>query len=362
MGINEKILLIHGVNQANLIKKLMANGVEIIGLKKISDTEILLTVSLKTIKKCVLIVKRSGYTYKNSNRVLNYSWGIVCGVVFSIIALILCSQLCLGMKINSTDEVLNENVRLVIKNETNYFGNFWWNVDFSSLTKKVHEKCPEVGLISFSRRGNTLIIDFSSATSKQNELTPNNSGVFANYDGIVSKIFVESGTAMVNVGDTVHIGQMLIAPYMIVGEEKIACEAKGRIYLNIWQSATVEFSETKHEYARTGKSAEVYSLYWQNHQLAKHSVPVYDHYEVEERTIYLSDILPVKMVLTTYYELELIEYKSSFEDEKDGLVFEAREKVLTIINESDIIQEKVTINFLDGIYYVTYYVKTEIEV
>ena len=360
MKIFERVLLIHGVNHATLVKKLLANNIKVIWLKKISDTELLVSVSVQAFSKVKQILQRNGYVF-HVNRYFPNWGGLFVGIVFSLLLLIISNQFCLQIKINSTQPEITASVQKVLSEECK-FATLWGSIDYTKLTEQIYEKCPDVGLVSFSRRGNTLVVDFVPKTPPVEIKNSNFQGIFASADGVVGRIFVESGTQLVNVGDTVHIGQMLIAPYQIIEEEMIEVEAKGRIFLDVWQSATVEFSENQKAYARTGKSVVHSTIYWKNQKLVGHSAPLWKVFETEERVGYLSDILPLKAVYTTYYELGPVEYELKFEDEKDSLELEAREKVLTIVDESDIMEEKVTFNFVDGVYYVTYYVKIEVEV
>ncbi len=55
-----------------------------------------------------------------------------------------------------------------------------------------------------------------------------------------------------------------------------------------------------------------------------------------------------------------IPYHSDFLSEKDALIMLARQKLLTNVLESDILEEKSAINEFDGKFYVSYYAKLEI--
>ena len=269
-------------------------------------------------------------------------------------------QFCWQVEINGANPDVSDQIRQTIT-KAHCVGKSWTRLDFSQLTSLILDECENVGLVSFTRRGGALIVNYSDKTAPIDVSLPNYEGIRANADGIVSRMFVEEGTPLVKEGDTVHMGQMLIAPYAIVDDKQVPSKAKGRVKLYIWNSVTLDFCENSQVLSRTGESQTVVSVMWKDEVIVDKKDSLFDNYETEERVVALVGG-PIKIIYTKYYELEQVEVYRKFEDEKDSLIWEAREKMLTIVDESDIIDEKVSISQRDDIYYLTFYVKTEIEV
>ena len=360
MRINEKTLVINGVNHAQLIKKLLLGNVILFSAKQISPASLTIKISRKSFSSCKTVLKKYGYTYSVASCVSHWI-GICVGALCSILFLFVMSQFCWQIEVKSDNYELNEQVRQILEKNSCCVGKMWNEIDFLVLTSEIQAKCDNIGLISFSRQGGTLVANLSKFTPPIEIAPTNTTGVFASADGIVSRIFVESGTPLVKVGDTVHVGQMLIAPYNFIEDNTVACEAKGKVFLYVWNSATVEFREKQKSYVRTGRKSVAMSIVWHNKNILEKDNNSFEYYESESVEKYLV-ALPIKIVYTTFYELEFIEINLKFTDEKESLIFQAREKVLTIVDESDIMEEKITIDLVDQTYYVTCYVKTEIEV
>ena len=286
---------------------------------------------------------------------------MVCGIALFVVAILqfISSLFCWKVEIVGTNEVGKE---LKEKIQSEYAGKLWSEIEFSSLKNQILQNFENIGLVSVTRRGVTLIIDFSPLISNNDTIPTNLGSVVSNFNGIVSNILVVSGTPMVKVGDSVSIGQELIAPYWLNGEEKILCEARGEVSFYIWQSETVEFSENSVVQERSGNFVSSYKLLWGDEVLVEkknsHSFKIFD--EVEQIK-YLSQILPIKLVTICDYELIELPFHRDFDAEKDALIMLARQKLLTNMSQSDILDEKSVINEVDGTYFVTYYVKTEIE-
>ncbi len=359
MRINEKTLLIYGVNHAVLIRKLITNRINLMLVNKVSSTCLMIKIPYQSFSNCKKILNQYGYRYDLSHATKIWI-GCAIGAVVSLFLMIILSQFCWQVEVNGCNSELKHRVQEVLEQNLHCTGQKWDNIDFLYLNDEIQKQC-DTGIVSFGRYGCTLVVNFSEYVPPIELKQTNTMGVFATADGIVSRIFVESGTPLVKAGDTVHVGQMLIAPYIVIDENEVAAEAKGRISLFVWHSSTVEFKEKSKVYARTGQKCGSLEEVWHDRIISTSGKNTFEHFEVEVRKRKLFT-LPVTLIYTTFYELDLVEVNEKFEDEKDALIFQAREKVLTIVNESDIMEEKVTIEKVDGTFFVTYYVKTEIEV
>ncbi|MBR4270707.1 MAG: sporulation protein YqfD [Clostridia bacterium] len=346
---------VFGVNQANLINVMVANKVRILSMNKLSNTQVDIIINNFDKKIFLEILNKKNYPYSQTNYAQKWI-AFICGVFVVGLFFFITSLFCWKI------EIVGENmVDLQFDIEQKYVGKLWKDIDCEAIQNTILLN-KDVGLVSVSKRGGALIIDFSPYISKNDNITANFSGIVSNFSGIVSNIFVTSGTALVKVGDSVSIGQMLIAPYWMNKEEKVVCEAKGEVSFYVWQSETVEFREDDLQQERSGNYLVSTKLIWGNQILVEKVINnEYLMYEKVEKIEYFSKILPIKLVTTYFYELVDVPYHRDFESEKGALVMLARQKLLTNINESDILEEKSAINEVEGTYYVSYYVKLEIE-
>lgn len=357
---------ITGAGLANLSNELVNQGILLKKVVRKSDTIMLIRISKKFAPSTFAILQKKCYNYHITRKfgVLDAKIGVLCGFFVLCVALLILSLFCYGVEISSDDEALCSRVREVLNAHNFDGGQLWYNLDFDAIEQVLREEIDGIGLVNVSRRGGFLWINFSSVTLKDTLTPANTMGILATQNGVISRIFVNSGTALVCAGDTVRIGQMLIAPYYLDDEEtQVPCEAAGNVYLFVWESATVEFCENSVEYARTGRTETFSKITFGDDCLADSNTETsFEYYEVEDRTEYLSNVLPIKIVYTTYFETEAVRVNKKFADEQDALVYEARENALKLAGNKEILDERHTISLIGDTYYITYYLKTEVHI
>ncbi len=359
-------ITITGVGFDSFINELMRENVNIISIKKPDNTTLKIKIRGKYERVTFAILKKRCYTYAISSSVGvgRAQAGVLLGFVFLLIALAVLSQFCFGVKVNSDNGELVSRVNMILQENNLAPVRAFGALDFEKIEQVLRDEIDEIGLVSVSRRGAYLWINFSEITEPDDVEQENTTGILATANGVVSRIFVHSGTALVQEGDTVSIGQMLIAPYYLDDEgNATATTADGDVYLSVWNSATVEFREVEQVMTRTGKTQVCSRVLFGNDILSDNTAEcIFDNYESEKSVRYLSNILPVKIEYTTYYETQAITVQREYSAERDALIYEAREKAYSLVDEGDILDERVTESVVGEVYYVTYYVMTEIKV
>lgn len=356
-----------GVNFSELIAAIQKAQISV-NFTRQSDTSMLFETSRENLPRLFDILQKKCYTYKTCGEERqNYSYlvGASIGVVLMLVVMIILTQFCFGIKVVATDA----DVRAKIENlliEEKCITRVWRDIDCDSLENLILKNVPDVGMVSVSQKGMYLVVNTSLATPKP-PVEPNpdfSSGIYADCDGVVSRIFVSNGTALVKVGDTVSFGDLLVAPYNLDAEgNEIETSVRADVYVYAWDSATVEFCEDSVEYARTGNFVTAASVIFGGEALSQAEVAVpYKTYESVTKLTNLSSVLPVKLETTYYYETAPVGVKKDFAAEEQALIYEAKQKVMAGVNESDVLEQKHTISEHDGKYYVSYYIKREYKV
>ena len=354
-----------GVNFPTLLNKLNSQGVKITKMRHPDDTTICLVINGKYADTTFAILQKFCYNYTVTHKIgLNSHYlGLFLGVLGVIIAYLVLSCFCFGIAVMSDDEVLAGKIESVLYDE-GVVGATWGKIDFDRLENVLREKVDGVGLINLSKRGAYIVVNFTATTPPLEIPSTNTSGVFANANGVVSRIFVHSGTALVVAGDTVSLGDMLIAPYVVDEEgNTYPAEARGEVYLEVWDSATVEFRENDTVLSRTGNVTTFQKVCFGTTVLSDNSGEIsYENYEIVRKIVNLSNILPLFIEYAYIYETTPVSITRDFEAEKEALIYEARERVLSNIREDEVLAERHTINQIQDTYFVTYYVMREVRV
>lgn len=355
---------IKGVGLAQLLNEFTKNKINVKKVCKTSDTSIFIRINSKYAPAIFAILQKKCYNYSITRKIgLKYAnFGVLIGILVVFCVIPVLSMFCYGVEIASDDDVLVARANEVLTANGLGAGRTWNSLNFAEIEQILREEIEGVGLVNVSRRGGYLYVNFSEATLETPLEPINTTGILANQNGVISRIFVNSGTALVKTGDTVRVGQMLIAPYYFDEEEnQVPCEASGNIYLDVWESATIEFKENAVEYAKTGEKITFSRITYGNDVLSDDNSEInFEHYELETRVEYLSNILPIKIEYITYYETTPVSVFKAFKDEEEALIYEARQNVLELIKDKEILDERHTISLMGDTYYITYYLKTEV--
>lgn len=101
-----------------------------------------------------------------------------------------------------------------------YKGARYNKADISSLKLKLLSYKERLSFVSIDKRGNVVVINTELANSELNPLDKNTQDLVCDVDGIVESVNVLRGTALVNVGDRVSKGSILIGAYAVGKEDK----------------------------------------------------------------------------------------------------------------------------------------------
>ena len=361
-------LKIAGANFNVLIDELQKQNIKF-KAQRSNDTELILETTENNLPLLFDLLKNKCYNYTISYKSginLSKICGVLAGLILCLIIYVVLSNFCLGVQINTENVELAEKIETVLENNSWGNGQSWNSLDFDSIEIQLFAQIEELSMVNVSRVGAFLVVNVNQGTlpGEINNEELNTQGIFASADGVVSRIFVASGTALVKVGDTVSFGQMLVAPYTETPEgEQEPTFVKADVYLFLWDSQTIEFRENTFEYVRTGNFIVNRDVVFAGNILkSTNTTPTYANYEIQKQTFNISNILPLKMVCTYYYETTAVPVQKDFTAEQDSLIYEAKQKLLERVDITQVLDERYTISQVDEVYYVTYYTKREIKV
>ncbi len=153
--------------------------------------------------------------------------------------------------------------------------------------------------------------------------------VIAKKDGIIKKIIVLKGKAVVKEGDTVTAGQTLIVGVSNENEEKIA--ARGIVRAYTWYEATGEVQLECEQVIYTGESSKVISVKIGSKVLQIPPPPEYDKFTVTRKRKWIMKgrnyKFPLELIIEEYKEVNYFKYSR----EKETALFMARERALNKI-------------------------------
>ena len=105
--------------------------------------------------------------------------------------------------------------------------------DLRQLENKLFLELEGVSYLSLKQNGRVLVVEVYRSVDKVEEIDFKKKSIVSPIEGRVTAINLLSGTALVCVGDTVHVGDVLIDGYFLKDENKIETYALGEVELEV---------------------------------------------------------------------------------------------------------------------------------
>ena len=267
-----------------------------------------------------------------------------CGIIIPILG-------CEHVEIKDIQAILNNNKinGIILKN----------NINTINLQQEILKNNKGVSLCSVIIKGNTLIVNIKEKLhNTEYEEKDNFTPILSSFNGIITEVSVVQGTALVKVGQTVKIGQELVAPYVSdTSGNKLSVVPMADIKADVFYTVSEDIPNTKIEYVNTNEIKCYKQIYFCN-------IPIYGdthnhgfkHYDVHVQEKYLSkNSIPIKYVLTKYIKQKQSVTENYYTNNSQQILSKIEEKTRQLVPEYEIIKEQYhTVTQNAGIFKVTY--------
>ena len=287
---------------------------------------------------------------------LLYRYGVIAGIV--IVLLFYCLQYSFVWRVevwgSSADN--REQVQAFVKE--NMTSNFKSKIDLENLEILIRNNFDYVSSVSAAIVGQSLIVNLNEAVLPE-EMEGQYNPIISEYDCQITEINLIQGTLLVNEGDIVQKGDVLVEPYIIDAEGNMrAVKPQADIKANVWLTGEATHYDYRIENVRTGKKVSTTEvllgslvLYQNNSDLP------FKNYESTTRTRLLTknNLLPLYLRVTDCYETNMVEIQEDFENVKDQVIEQARKNALIFLDKNAIIEdERYSCSSTGGCHIVKY--------
>lgn len=357
---------VKGLNQERLFNQILKET-KITDLNRISksESEFCVDFEKKNVVKSILLSNGVEILSQKSNGVewclkkfFSY-YGIMAAVVLFVVFYFWQSQFVLQYEVLGVSTISKSGlVNFVKKN----FSNKKSKIGIKDVENAIIDNFDELSFASCIIEGQTLILNVKEKLLPE-EVFGQFRPIFAQNSGMITKIDLISGTAVVKTGDFVRKGDVLVEPFVIdTSGQKREVKANAKIYAEIYNQGEETHFEKRIETYQTGKQTETsfvtlfgVTLY------SNDKMPKFESFEKIEMVTDFSNnnLLPLKMHKITYFETSTRVVESVFEDVKEEYVQKSREKALENVSKDDkIINEYYTIKSLNTVTIVHYCIVT----
>jgi len=363
---NRVKILIEGVNIKRLIKTLVKNKIEIYDLNFISYKQIEITIKANKQKQIKSFLKN--YRYKT---IKNYGFsllkkfslsnlGIIIGLFIFFACVFLNTNFVSKIYISGNDKIQSSEIINYLKTKNIKTNTFLTILNTEKLEKDLENNFKDISLCSIIRKGTNIIINIKEKLYASEILESKD--LVSKFNGQILKIDCKQGTPLVKVGDSVQIGDILIAGFLENNSTKVNCIAIGEIQMKVWYTNTFKFFNETTNKVRTGKlvTNSYFKFFNKNITIKKPKIN-FEKYEKETKESYLfeNNIVPIKIFKEYFYEIKENVVKNEFSSEKDAIIDKTLTEALSLVPQNvEVINSFTEISDTENGKIITSYVET----
>lgn len=216
-----------------------------------------------------------------------------------------------NIEIKGNEKIADDEIIELLNNNGIHIGMKISKIETESLINKIRLNRDEVAWAGIEIKGTNLIVNIVEADEKPeiiDESQKNN--IIANKAGIISRINVQSGTARVNVGDSVEKNQLLVEGVM---EGKYTGTREVNSQADIFAKVVYSKSETKKLVEEvknmTGNEKKSYIIKFNNFKInLNKGVSNFENYDTivanKKIRLFSNYYLPIELEKTVYKEFQ----------------------------------------------------------
>ena len=226
-GLLRAVYKIKGEKLLYLPELLHRKGVDVYFFKQTDKNECLIELDFFDSRKFFAICKNMCY----NKQVVKYTGllsplthlikniGLVVGAVVFFILATLFNNVILDIKVVGSGSSFSQETKAI----ANEFGaskyTLFSNVNLDRLEAEILRENPRLSFVTAKKQGNILVIDTVLSKIQPHTLGSSTDDMVSEYEGVVEEITVLRGTALVEKGQAVKVGDKLVGAYLVGKEE-----------------------------------------------------------------------------------------------------------------------------------------------
>lgn len=282
----------------------------------------------------ISIVERKGYFYT-----ILHLWKrkeVLFAFIFCALLLIMLANIAWKIEVIGVPTELEEKISAQLKEQGLYKGAWTFTLKpLNMLQQNVADEIPELLYIGIEKKGTTYVVQAEEKLIVEAEEDRDVQHLIANKSGVIQKMLVKNGQALVRVNDHVKKGEILVSGLLETSvesdEEETAHEmviAEGEVYANTWYEVQVTSSLYRSHEKLSGEYMTKYLL-----QVAKYEIPIWGFRhvpfeqafeETEKRPITILNFkTPISIKVKTLYNQDVYSQIRTIEDARETGILHA---------------------------------------
>ena len=322
------VLIVEGIDAEKYLNFICKSRISIYNVKRISNTKIEFCVNRGDLKKIkntyrgskfeIKIKQKTGIPFL-AKRIYRYKTMVFSAIV-SLFLLLLTTQFVTDIYIQVPEGIKKEDIRKELYQVGLKPGVYKKSIDRKEIRDHIMLKFNDVAYLSINVKGTNIFVTVTKKAETLKSVEQSNyCNIIANKDCIIEKVIARSGNSVVQKGDIVRKGDVLING----SNNKSIPEVWATTFYEASKSASYE--EVVKE--KTGNKKNVYTLsFYDNKYTIRRNIK-YNDYVIENQEYKLSlgnYTFPLKLKVSTFYETE----DKKIEKDKEQVKKELKEKTL----------------------------------
>lgn len=320
-----------------LINAIRSNNIEVVNITADTDS-VKFTIALKHYKSVKEIASGIGYEVhivksfglKNIQLKILKNLGFLMGIIVGLTGAFIMSQFLMVINVDCDTPGFKYEIEKLLKD--NHIQTFLLkkSINTDKVENLILSSLEEATFVSVYKKGFSLQV---VVQSRENPIVEEaTSSLVSTNDGIITRVVLSSGTALVKANDSVKKGQELVAGRFnlldTAGQptgEIVPCDAKAEVYAKVYYSGQFYLPDFVMENKKSDTGVVLRELYFGKTLIGKrHKVP-FERYECVIGEVKMNAILPFTVKTYTYYNIS--EKRIEKEEYKERVMYRFREEV-----------------------------------
>ena len=314
-----------GLSPEKLLNISAQNHIRLSGVRRLSYTQLRFSIGPSDYNRLKKLLPEGRYKLNiSSSRGLSLMlyafrarYCLIAGIIISIALAFFASGRVWFVKVRGCQRVSEESVLNILESCGLKWGASVSGEELDEMEKRLMQELPDISWAGISRRG-VNIYAYIKENSELPESTPVNkpADVIAAKDGVVEKVTVLQGRAVVTQGQTVRAGDVLISGELVYQDLPYQyVYALGSVQARIWYSGEKKIPLKQLQTVRTGNKAVVRKMRVFGQEIFLDGENPFAQYETEESEQDVMNLgIPVTIITQTYYETQTREYSITQEE------------------------------------------------
>lgn len=240
-----------------------------------------------------------------------------------------------------------EEIRELVENDLKEFGisKYRFRVSYAKkeeIRNKILEKEKDkIEWLEIDRIGTRYIVNVEERLIKDNKVDNEVRDIVAKKDAMILNIEAETGEIVRKKYEYVRKGDTIVSGTIKNKEDEVSkVKAEGKVYGEVWYSVTVELPKKYYEEKKTGKTSKALTLRIANKKISVPFSKDNKSYISEDSPILENNLIPIKLVLETKHEIEIIDKEYNMDNSSSEAIKLATKKLEDCLDEQSMILSK----------------------